>query len=237
MRILLMVLRYLYLVPGLYIKLRKLYKSFDGDPAPGYAHAKKIADYGIRGGNVSIKAEGLENIPDQPGFIYYPNHQGMFDVMVFLHISPYPFGFVSKIEVKDVPVLKEVLRITKSELIDRSNIKQSLGVINNVAAGVKEGHNYLLFPEGTRSRKGNEMLPFKGGSFKAAQKAKCPIVPCALVDSFIPFDERSIRKTVVRVRVLKPLYYEEYKDMKSVDIAQEVQARIQRAMEEMQQEA
>ena len=41
---------------------------------------------------------------------------------------------------------------------------------------------------------GNKLLEFKGGSFKAAQKAKCPIVPCALVNSFVPFDENSVRQ-------------------------------------------
>ncbi len=237
MRILLMVLRRLYLVPFLWIKLRWYYRHWEDHLEDGFAHVKKIADYGIKGGNVEIAAEGLENIPEKSGFIYYPNHQGMFDVMVFLHISPVPFGFVSKIEVKDIPVLKETLKITRSEVIDRSDIKQSLGVINNIAKGVMEGRNYLLFAEGTRSRKGNEVLPFKGGSFKAAQKSKCPIVPVALVDSFIPFDERSIRKTVVKVMVLKPLYYEDYQNMKSVEIASEVQGRIREAIRQMQQES
>ncbi len=215
----------------MWIGLMYYYFTADKHPQKGYDHVKKIAEYGIRTGNVKIDAQGLENIPKESGFIYYPNHQGMFDVMVFLHISPFPFGFVAKKEVKDIHVLKQVLRITKSEAIDRSNIKQSLGVINRVAEGVKKGHNYLLFAEGTRSRKGNQLLDFKGGSFKAAQKARCPIVPCALIDSFIPFDERSIRKTVVKIRVLKPLYYEEYKDMKGTEIAEEVKRRIQEAID------
>ena len=60
-----------------------------------------------------------------------------------------------------------------------------------MAEEVKKGRNFIIFPEGTRSRQGNHTLEFKGGSFKAAMKAKCPIVPCALIDSFIPFDENS----------------------------------------------
>ena len=62
---------------------------------------------------------------------------------------------------------------------------------------------------------GNEMLEFKGGSFKAATKAKCPIVPVALIDSFKPFDTNSIAPVTVLVHFLKPLYYDDYKDMKT----------------------
>ena len=71
------------------------------------------------------------------------------------------------------------------------------------------------------------MLEFKGGSFKSAQKAKCPIVPCALIDSFVPFDQKSIRPVTVKLYYLPPMYYEEYKDMKTTEIAAEVKRRIE----------
>ena len=50
-------------------------------------------------------------------------------------------------------------------------------------------------------------------------RAKAPIVPVALIDSYVPFDRNTIRKTTVQVHYLKPMYYEEYKDMKSTEIA------------------
>lgn len=48
----------------------------------------------------------------------------------------------------------------------------------------------------------------------------------ALIDSFKPFDTHSVEKTVVQVYFLPPLYYEDYKDMKSVEIAALVQSRV-----------
>ena len=77
---------------------------------------------------------------------------------------------------------------------------------------------------------GNEMLEFKGGSFKAATKAKCPIVPVALIDSFKPFDTNSIAPVTVQVHFLKPLYYDDYKDMKTNDIAELVRSQIQKTI-------
>ena len=73
-------------------------------------------------------------------------------------------------------------------MIDRDDIRQSMQVILSVAEEVKRGRNYLIFAEGTRSKTEMRLQTLKGGSFKAAVKAKCPIVPVALVDAFLPFD-------------------------------------------------
>ena len=78
---------------------------------------------------------------------------------------------------------------------------------------------------------GNKLLDFKGGSFKAATKAKCPIVPIAMIDSFKPFDSGTIEPVKVQVHFLKPLLYEEYKEMNTNEIAKEVKFRIEEAIE------
>ena len=114
--------------------------------------------------------------------------------------------------------------------IDREDLRQSMKVIQTMTEEVQKGRNFLIFAEGTRSKEGNKILDFKGGSFKSAVKAKCPIVPCALIDSFKPFDEKSIKPLTVHVIYLPPMYYEEYKEMKTIEIAGEVQRRIQEAI-------
>ena len=116
--------------------------------------------------------------------------------------------------------------------MDREDIRQSMQVIMNVANDVKNGKNFLIFPEGTRSRNGNVIGEFKGGSFKAATKARCPIVPVALIDSFKPFDTNTISQVTVQVHFMEPLYYEDYKDMKTTEIASIVHDRIQKKINE-----
>jgi uncharacterized BrkB/YihY/UPF0761 family membrane protein len=83
-------------------------------------------------------------------------------------------------------LLKQVIQLLQAEIIDREDIRQSMQVIMNMTRRVKNGENFLIFAEGTRSRNGNRLLEFKGGSFKSAMNAKCPIVPVALIDSFKP---------------------------------------------------
>ena len=111
--------------------------------------------------------------------------------------------------------------------IDRDDIRGSMKVIQKITEEVKQGRNYVIFAEGTRSKNGNEILPFKGGSFKSAVNAECPIIPVALINSFKPFDIESIKKEQVEVHYLKPIYPEEYKGKKTVEIAQMVHDRIQ----------
>ena len=100
-------------------------------------------------------------------------------------------------------------------------------VIANVSKEVMEGRNYIIFAEGTRSKNGNQVQEFKGGSFKAATKAKCPIVPVALIDAFKPFDTNTISPVTVQVHFLEPLYYEDYKDMKTTEIAALVKEQVE----------
>ena len=111
--------------------------------------------------------------------------------------------------------------------LDRDDVRQGMQVIMNVAKDVANGKNFVIFPEGTRSRDGNNVQEFKAGSFKAATKAKCPIIPVALIDSFKPFDTNSTSPVTVQVHFMEPLYYEDYKDMKTKEIAALVRDRIQ----------
>lgn len=193
---------------------------------------KKVATSAIKAGRVTIEAHGLENIPKENGFVFFPNHQGLFDVLVFLQTCPVPFSFVIKKEASNIILLKQIIKALDALPMDREDIRQSMTVIKTVTENVKKGRNYLIFAEGTRSREGNKLLDFKGGSFKSAVQAKCPIVPCALIDSFKPYDDKSIKPVTVKLIYLEPMYYEEYAGMKTSEIAATVKERIEKAIQE-----
>ncbi|MBE5884774.1 MAG: 1-acyl-sn-glycerol-3-phosphate acyltransferase [Lachnospiraceae bacterium] len=231
-RIILMVLRLFYKVPYYMYSICKCAKRDDISLEESYAVIKKVTKAANRAGRVTIESHGLENIPKENGFVFFPNHQGLFDVLVFLESCPVPFSFVIKKEASNIILLKQVGAALKSISIDREDIRQSMQVINEMTEAVKNGRNFLIFAEGTRSKNGNKLLPFKGGTFKSAVKAKCPIVPCALIDSFKPFDEKSIAPVTVKLIYLQPIYYEEYAVMKTPDIAEMVKQRIETAIAE-----
>lgn len=234
-RIIMMVLRLFVKAPYYLFRIWWCGKSSRISYEEAFGVVKHVTKAANRAGRVTIESYGVENIPKENGFIFFPNHQGLFDVLVFLESCPVPFAFVIKKEASKVILLKQVIEALGSLVIDREDIRQSMKVIQKMTEEVKAGRNFLIFAEGTRSKMGNQPLDFKGGSFKSAVKAKCPIVPCALIDSFKPFDEKSLKPVTVKLVYLPPLYYEEYKDMKTVEIAQEVKSRIEKAISEHNQ--
>ena len=232
-RIILMVLRNLFFVPYGWFKLCWYASHVDRyTEEERYKMLQYVDHKAIHGGNLVIDAHGVENIPKENGFMFFPNHQGLFDVLAIIEVCPVPFSVVAKKELTNVPFLKQVFACMKAFMIDREDVKQSMQVILNVIKEVKQGRNYLIFAEGTRSKMGNKLLEFKGGSFKAATKAKCPIIPIALIDSFKPFDTNSIAPVTVQVHFLEPIYYEEYQNMKTTEIAKEVKRRIEETISE-----
>ena len=227
-RIIMMVLRNILFVPWGWFMLNKYAANVDRyTEGERYALLKKIDHKANVGGNITVKSYGVENIPNENGFMFYPNHQGLYDVLAILEACPTPFSVVAKKEVGNVPFLRQVFACMKAIPLDRNDLRQGLQVIKQVAEEVKKGRNYLIFAEGTRSRKGNQLLDFKGGSFKSAVKAQCPIVPVALIDSYKSFDTNSIKKLTVQVHFLEPIPYEKYQGMKTTEIAAMVKGRIE----------
>ena len=232
-RLAMILLRNLGRLPGAYAKLCRHAKNPENYPeTERWGHIAHIMTLAVNASNVSLEVTGTENIPAEGGFMLYGNHQGLFDVVAIAATCPRPLGCVYKKELKDAPLLKQIYACTKSFAMDREDVRQSLTVIQQVIAEVKEGRAYLIFPEGTRSKQGNTMGDFHGGSFRCALKAKCPIVPMALVDSFRVLDEKGSAPLHVQLHYLQPIPYEEFKDLKSTELAQLVKNRIQQAIDQ-----
>lgn len=231
-RILLMVLRLLPHVPGWAFKVWTWPHSDKHTAAEKYALLQRITIKACQAGRVTLDVHGLENIPAQPGFIFFPNHQGFFDGLTFLATCPQPFSVVMKKETANWILVKQVRLLLHAILLDRGDIKNAVEVINEMTERVKGGENFLIFPEGTRSREGNKIGEFKGGTFKSALRSRCPIVPVALIDCFQPFDTHSIRPVTVQIRYLPPIPYEEYQGMRTKEIARMVRGRIETVIKE-----
>lgn len=235
-RLALMVLRNIAKVPGVYSKLCRYAKNPEKYPeAERYAHIQHIMKLAVASGNVNLKVYGKENIPKENGFLIYPNHQGLFDVVAIVSEMDVPMGGVYKKELMGIPVVKEIAASTYSFAMDREDARQGMEVIKNVTAEVMAGRNYLIFPEGTRSRNGNKLMEFHGGSFRCAVKAKCPILPIAVIDTHKAFDQKGSKPITCQVHFLKPIQYEEYAGMKANAVADLVKSRIQATIDEYEE--
>ena len=231
-RIVTMVLKNLHVAPGAFAKLWRYAahpEKYEEQEMWNVIHY--IMKRAIMGGNIDLQVTGLENLPEEDGFMLYANHQGMFDVVAIAGTWERPLAAVLKKELGEVPLLKQIRLCTNSFLMDREDVRQSLEVIQNVTREVQKGRNYLIFPEGTRSKNGTVLGEFHGGSFRCAVKAKCPIVPIALLDSHRVLDEKGSAPVKVQLHYLQPIPYEEFAGMKATEVAALVKQRIQEAID------
>lgn len=124
---------------------------------------------------------GKEKIPTDRPVLFIGNHRSMLDVVICLSVIPFPVGFISKIELEKIPLLRMQMRDINCLFLDRKDDRQALKVVLKAIQMVKDGQSMFVFPEGTRSKEEGKILPFHAGTFKIATKAKAPIVPVTIV--------------------------------------------------------
>lgn len=236
-RITLMLLRSFFLMPYYFymvvIKYRNT-KKYSIKERYDWLH-KTIPSVNRRG-RVTILCSGLEHLPKENGYIFFPNHQGMYDVLSFIQTTDQPFAIIMKKETEHIPFLHSIARMLGAEYMDREDIRQSVGIIHKMSKRVLEGENFIIFAEGTRSKHGNHVGSFKHGSFKSAMYAKCPIVPVALIDCYKAFDTGSAKPVTIQIHYMEPIYYNDYHGLKSAEIAELVQNRIQQKIRDVLEE-
>lgn len=155
----------------------------------------------------NIEVKGLENIPKEP-VLFVSNHRSYFDVLVMHTTSTKRPGFVAKKEMESYPLLNWWMKNICCLFLDRDDLRAGVSMIKDAADLIKRGHSIVICPEGTRNQD-KDMLPFKEGSLKIAEKADCPVVPVTLINTDQLLEARpgfDIRKADVKVIYGKPFY-------------------------------
>ncbi len=167
----------------------------------------------LRVSGVKVTVRGLENIPKDSAVLYVGNHRSYFDILVGYTTVPGLMGFVAKKEMLRYPLLSDWMVNVNCLFLDRDDIKAGLKMILDGIEKVKNGVSVWIFPEGTRNRHDDilELLPFKEGSLKIAEKSGCPVVPVAMFGTADVFEKHIpfIRPAHVIVEYGKPFYIKE----------------------------
>ncbi|MDO4166967.1 MAG: lysophospholipid acyltransferase family protein [Eubacteriales bacterium] len=178
-------------------------------------------------GRIHTDAYGLENLPQECGYVMFANHQGKYDALGIMDTHDSPCSLVMDDARSHIPLVQQFVDLVQGKRLKLDDVRQGARVIREVAGEVKTGRKFIIFPAGGYAhRNGNYVDAFKPGCFKSAMRARAPIVPVAIVDSWKVFDLNSLRRVKTQVYYLKPLVFEEYRHMKSVEIAELVYHRI-----------
>ncbi len=125
---------------------------------------------------IKVKVSGTENIDPDKTYVFMSNHVSMYDIPLLLGFIPVDFWGIQAASHFKVPIYGHVLRAYGNIPIDRSNARASYRTIQAAVDHLKNGHNIMILPEGTRSRK-PEMGPFKKLPFVMAKRAEVNILP------------------------------------------------------------
>ncbi|SES08440.1 lysophospholipid acyltransferase family protein [Salisediminibacterium halotolerans] len=181
----------------------------------------------LAGGTVHVN--GAANIPKDEPVLFVANHQGNFDIPVLLAHTGRKIGFISKMEVKKIPLIRAWMEHLDCVFIDRKNRRQAIGALLEGAEKLEGGRSLIIFPEGTRS-KGGPVNTFKKGSFKMAEKSKATIVPVAIDGTYTMMEANEnhiITPGEVQVTFLEPIRIHQYDaNVKSEELASASEAAI-----------
>jgi len=170
-------------------------------PSPFYLFVG-YALWPILKGLLRLRAEGIENLPAEGGFVLAANHVSNFD--------PWPLGvpllprrflrFMAKSELFWWP-LGPLLKAGGAFKVRRG--EADVDAMNTAVQLVRDGEIVVMFPHGTRQRKGlvkRHRPRAHSGAARIALEAGAPLVPAAVAGT-----DRLSRLGPVRVRYGKPL--------------------------------
>jgi len=182
---------------------------------------------------IKVVSSGLENIPSDCNFLLVGNHRSNFDPIITLYIlRKYPITFVSKEENFHLPLFGPIIRKCCFMPIDRKNPKNSMKTIDRAAELLKSSNLSVgIYPEGTRNKTKELLLPFHNGVFKIAQKAKVPIVVVTLKNTEKVSKNFPFHSTKVLFDVSDVISSEFVTASRTAEIGERVEKRLRKSLE------
>ena len=96
-RIIFLVIRLLYRIPGWLLTIHRYNKhKEDVSFETRFDFTQKLIRKVNEKSRVNIHCFGKENLPEEQGYLMAPNHQGLFDALILFGTHDQPFKFIVK---------------------------------------------------------------------------------------------------------------------------------------------
>ncbi len=149
---------------------------------------------------------GREKLPWKGPAVIVANHASLVDILVLYGLYR-PYKWVSKESIFKVPFVGWNMRLNAYVSLMRGAPDSIRRMMNRCLELLREGSPVLIFPEGTRSETGR-LQAFKGGAFRLAKEAGCPLVPVAVRGTSLSLPKHGLvlrNRMNATVEVLEPL--------------------------------
>ena len=171
---------------------------------------------------VKIDVLGMEKVPKNTRFLLVGNHVSNYDpIITWLVFKRYDLAFISKESNFKIPVFGRIIRKCCYMAIDRENPRNAIKTINRASNLIKSNEvSVAVYPEGTRNKECNGLLPFHNSVFKIAQKANVPIVIVGVAGTESIHKRTPWKLTHVQLQVLDVVNAEDVTAMKTNEIGE-----------------
>ncbi len=163
--------------------------------------------HGTRAAGIRLQVEGAEHLERHRPCVFILNHPSGIDPIVVCALLKRDFVAVAKREIRRNPLLGPAFAFAGVVFVDRADTARAIEALAPAVEALRSGLSLAIAPEGTRSRGGARVGPFKKGAFRIALAARAPVVPIVLVnsDDVLPRGGWIMTPAAVRVVVLPPV--------------------------------
>lgn len=131
---------------------------------------------------IHYRVQGMDNLPDGP-VILVPKHQSAWETLALTTLMPRPLCFVFKRELLWVPFFGWALGRLDMVHIDRSRRAEAWHkVAEQGGRFMRQGNWVIMFPEGTRTKRGAQGT-YKLGAARLAVATGVPLLPIAVTSA------------------------------------------------------
>jgi len=170
-----------------------------------------------------LEIEGTEHVDPKKAYVITINHQSYMDIPLMYFVPRLNFKWVSKYEVRQIPIFGLVLRLHDDITIKRGKASAAIDLMEKGSKHLAKGTSIMIFPEGTRS-KDMQIHLYKEGAFRLAKAAGVEILPCVIDGTRTAFDRRGLCKNTFSIRFMEPVSLEHIAASEPRTLAEEVQA-------------
>lgn len=158
-------------------------------------------------GRVKTFELGRENLDLSRPMVWMTNHRSLYDTPLILMHEPVFLVFIGKRAIRNVPIFGTVVEKVGMLFVDRGDPEKSRASLDEAARQIHSGRHVLVFPEGSRSKPGGDLLPFKKGGFHLTLAAGVPIQPIVVLgtENILAPGSRRVHSGTATLRYGKPI--------------------------------
>lgn len=186
---------------------------------------------------ITSNIKGYDRLKKGKAYIIVGKHESTWDTLIMhTFMKPAPV-YILKKELLWVPFFGWCLALASKIAIDRGGGASSMKkILKDGKFFIKEGHNIIIFPQGTRvpPYSTTKQYPYKTGFIGLIREMGADIVPMALNSGKLWTKKQFLKYPgVITMEFMKPIKYEEIKDMSKEELVKKLENIIETKSQEL----